>query len=93
MQKLYITPIGLLLLALSSFTAVMADPSQPQPKQGEQTRQWLEMQKNGQAASSQNQTLPGPAAAQIYQRYLNSFSHPIPEYFSEIEANPFSNSR
>lgn len=92
MQKLYALPISLLFLALSSF-AVMADPVQPLPKQGEQTRQWLELQKNGHAASPNKQTLPGPAAAQIYQRYLNSFTHPIPEYFSEVESNPFSSSR
>lgn len=91
MQNKHIVPVGFLFLALSSF-AVMADPAKPLAKQGEQTRQWLELQKNGQAASTHHQTLPGPAAAQIYQRYLNSFTHPIPEYFSEVESNPFSNS-
>lgn len=92
MQKIHSLFLGVIFFAVSSF-AVVAEPAQPLPKQGEQTRQWLELQKNGHAASPHQQTLPGPAAAQIYERYLNSFSHPIPEYFSEVEANPFNSSR
>ena len=92
MQKIPLIPIGLLCFALFTCGG-MAEPAKPPAKQGEQTRKWLNLQQNGQAASSHNQTLPGPVAAKIYERYLNSFSHPIPQYFSEIESNPFSNSR
>lgn len=91
---LNITTISLTFsfLMLSS-TPIMADPDKPMSKPGEQTRHWLELQKKGQVSSPNSQALPGPAAAQIYQRYLNSFSHPIPEYFSETESNPFNNSQ
>lgn len=72
---------------------VLAEPAKNNSASGEQTRQWLELQKNGHLASPNQQTLPGPAAARVYERYLNSFTHPIPEYFSEVEANPFNSSR
>lgn len=90
MQNKYISPLGFFFLALSF--NVMADSAETPEKQDEKTRQWLDLQKNGQQASSHKQTLSGPAAARVYQRYLDSFSHPIPEYYSEVESNPFSNS-
>ncbi len=49
---------------------------------GDQTRQWLDFQRSGNAASSQPQTISGPVAAKIYQRYQDSFTYPVPEYFS-----------
>ena len=52
------------------------------PEIGEQTRYWLNWQSSGEAASSQPQTLSGPVADRIFQRYQDSFSYSIPEYFS-----------
>lgn len=52
------------------------------PAMGEQTRYWLNWQSSGEAASSQSQTLSGPVANRIFQRYQDSFSYSIPEYFS-----------
>ena len=49
---------------------------------GEQTRYWLNWQSSGEAASSQPQTISGPVADRIFQRYQDSFSYSIPEYFS-----------
>lgn len=101
MLKQYLLAVGLLMLGLSS-AATLAEPSAnkdlPEPSankdlRGEQTRQWLELQKNGDAASSIPQNLSGPASANVYERYLNSFTHPIPEYFSESDSNPFNSSR
>lgn len=92
MPKSHLFSIAMFSLILLPFS-VLAEPSQNDSKSGEQTRQWLELQKNGHVASPNQQTLPGPAAARVYERYLNSFTHPIPEYFSEKEANPFNNSR
>lgn len=54
---------------------------------GDQTRQWLALQREGHAASQQPQPLSGPVAAKIYQRYEDSFSHPIPEFFSGDDAD------
>lgn len=88
-QLFFIALFSLILLPFN----VLAEPGQNNTKSAEQTRQWLDLQKSGHAASSNQQILPGPAAAHVYERYLNSFTHPIPEYFSEVEANPFNNSR
>jgi Protein of unknown function (DUF3613) len=48
---------------------------------GEATRRWLELQRSGAVASSNRQTVSGPMADQIHQRYLKSFKHPIPEFY------------
>lgn len=62
---------------------LMAQPATGQyPEMGEQTRHWLEWQSSGHAASSEPQTVSGDVAAKTYQRYLDSFTYPIPEYFS-----------
>lgn len=50
---------------------------------GSQTRQWLDMQREGSQASPQAQTLPGPVMDQVYQRYIKSFGHPIPDLYEE----------
>ncbi|MCX4189645.1 DUF3613 domain-containing protein [Methylophaga sp. OBS3] len=57
------------------------------PKMGEQTRYWLEWQSSGGAASSQPQPMSGPVAAKVYQRYIDSFSYPIPEYMVSDDAD------
>ena len=48
---------------------------------GEETRRWLELQSSGAAASKNPQTVSGPVADAIYQRYVESFRHPIPESY------------
>jgi hypothetical protein len=48
---------------------------------GEETRRWLELQSSGAAASKNPQTVSGPVADAIYQRYVESFTHPIPEFY------------
>lgn len=57
------------------------------PKDGEQTRKWLEVQRTGAQASTHKQTLSGDVAASIYQRYMDSFKYPVPEYFTGKEAD------
>lgn len=42
-----------------------------------QTRLWLLRQESG-AMAGNRYNLPGQAATLVYQRYLKSFSHPIP---------------
>lgn len=48
---------------------------------GAGTRGWLELQVSGSAASTTARPLPGEAASHVYERYSNSFKHPIPETF------------
>lgn len=52
---------------------------------GDHTRQWLEQQSAGTVASPNRQTLSGPAAEAIHQRYLDSFKHKIPEFYKYEE--------
>ena len=71
---------GLCCLFSSPLMAQSATDNDPEI--GEQTRYWLNWQSSGEAASSQPQTLSGPVADRIFQRYQDSFSYSIPEYFS-----------
>jgi hypothetical protein len=48
---------------------------------GSETQQWLALQVSGASASAEARPMPGEVATQVYQRYLASFSHPIPETF------------
>lgn len=46
-----------------------------------ETRAWLNMQSSGELAGNKYK-LAGQTATQIYQRYLKSFTHPIPAEFN-----------
>lgn len=73
--------------ALSVFTgaawAQTADSTAAQApvRVGVQSEQWLQLQTSGQQASDLEQTLEGDVASRVYQRYLDSFTHPIPQHF------------
>lgn len=47
---------------------------------GDATRQWLALQAQGNNAGA-TLPIPGQEASASYQRYLKSFSHPIPEFY------------
>ncbi len=57
------------------------------PDVGHSTKQWLKLQREGEKASKTPQPLSGPVAANVYERYKESFSHPIPEYFTTSEGD------
>ena len=46
------------------------------------THRLLDVQRSGQNASTEEQYLSGKVNTQIYERYVKSFSRPIPERFS-----------
>jgi hypothetical protein len=46
------------------------------------THRLLEAQRSGKNASTEEQYLSGKVNTQIYERYVKSFSRPIPERFS-----------
>lgn len=48
---------------------------------GASARGWVDLQASGSAASVTPRPLPGDAATNAYDRYANSFKHPIPESF------------
>lgn len=78
-----IAGLGLALSSSPVFTQHHNAPSEI----GEQTRSWLALQRDGQAASEQPQPVSGPVAARIYERYQESFRYPIPEYYSGNDAD------
>lgn len=43
------------------------------------TNTWLELQRSGSQASKHPQTLSGPVMQNVYDRYKESFSRPIPQ--------------
>jgi hypothetical protein len=56
-------------------------PSEPPPIVADtETGLWMQLQSSGRVAGPRY-TFPGKVATQIYQRYLNSFTHKIPEQF------------
>lgn len=48
-------------------------------------KSWLELQSSGQAASPQAQPLTGPVMDRTHERYLESFTHPVPLYFEHVQ--------
>ncbi|WP_066742694.1 DUF3613 domain-containing protein [Cupriavidus sp. D384] len=85
---------GLALLA-ASFALAAAAPAvaqqQPAPNDvrpndvavGDTTRSLLDIQRNGSQAAPM-QPLTGDQATLGYARYMRSFTHPLPEFFSTI---------
>lgn len=46
------------------------------------THRLLELQRSGQNASTEEQYLSGKVSTEVYKRYVQSFTHAIPERFS-----------
>ena len=74
------------LFGVASMALAQSGPT-PQNSQtadqrvGQQTQSWLEMQTSGALASDAERDMAGPVAQRVYQRYLDSFTHPIPAQF------------
>ncbi|MBE0437126.1 MAG: DUF3613 domain-containing protein [Methylomicrobium sp.] len=71
---------GLSLIFLFNAGSALAE-SPKERSLGKDTRRWLELQRSGRAASSTRQTVSGPVAHEIHKRYVESFTHKIPEHF------------
>ncbi|HZV99908.1 MAG TPA: DUF3613 domain-containing protein [Methylophilaceae bacterium] len=48
-------------------------------------REWLDLQSSRQAASPQAQPLSGAAMDKVHERYIKSFSYPVPPYFEHVQ--------
>lgn len=82
MPKLFITLIALLIsLPLGAAEVEAAAAAEV----GKQTRDALELQRSGQAASTTPRPMSGEVAERAHRRYVESFSHPIPESFADQE--------
>lgn len=70
--------------ASTASTATTAAKTAPQRGEGfgADTRYWTSLQVSGAAATRDERPLPGEVATKIYERYVQSFTHPIPERFS-----------
>lgn len=60
----------------------LADPSDCCPASGELTKKWLELQRSGEQAAVHPDGISSDVVENIYQRYVNSFTHEIPETYS-----------
>lgn len=68
------------------FAAMAQDESKPAAPMagqgfGSQTRYWLATQTSGASSVSDPRPMPGEVATLVYDRYLKSFTHPIPERY------------
>ena len=73
------------LILLSGANTAVAD-SLERSAVGVETRRWLELQSSGAEASKNRQTVSGPVADEIYKRYVDSFKHPIPEFYKSEDS-------
>lgn len=77
-----IAAVAMLVLGSAAFAPAIHAADQ---EMGASTREALELQRSGKAAGPA-QRLSGAAEARVYQRYLDSFTHPIPEFYTERES-------
>ncbi|HEX4871527.1 MAG TPA: DUF3613 domain-containing protein [Nevskiaceae bacterium] len=79
---------SVLVLLLVSASLSAAEPvARANPEIGVQTQRWLELQNSNNAAQGTARPLPGEVADAIYERYVNSFRHPIPVQFERESFN------
>lgn len=70
------------LALLAGLPALAAEaPKSGKAPPGAQTREWLELQKRNTPAGRPARPVPGEVADKAYQRYVQSFTHPIPDQF------------
>jgi hypothetical protein len=79
-------PLILLALLLGlPLAAAAEDKAAATHEVGQQTREALELQRSGQSASTTERPASGEVADRMHQRYVDSFSHPIPKSFKDEE--------
>ena len=52
-------------------------------ERGAEARAWLDLQRGGSQASETPRPMSGQQAQNIHERYLESFTHPIPEFYRD----------
>ena len=68
--------ITMLAIGLMSSTAIAEE-------RGTEARAWLDLQRGGSQASETPRPMSGQQAQNIHERYLESFTHPIPEFYRD----------
>ncbi|OAE10825.1 hypothetical protein AZH11_24585 [Pseudomonas simiae] len=79
MKVPYLTSLAVLVMPLSVM-AIEPGPSSPQQAA---TENWLTLQSSGRVASTTPQRATAAEREQAAQRLLESYKHPIPEYFEQ----------
>lgn len=93
--------LSLLLSAGAAFANETGEPSfepsfEPEaaladtPRAGSAARHWLALQRSGAQASPHPQPLSGEVQQKIHERYVQSFSHPIPERLKQASTGTTS---
>lgn len=82
-------PIAHLLLAALPLTALAIEPG-PSSVYQRQTEGWLQMQIKGQLATTTPQKASPAEREQAMQRLIESYKHPIPEYFDQKQGGAAS---
>ncbi|NWC91353.1 MULTISPECIES: DUF3613 domain-containing protein [unclassified Pseudomonas] len=77
-----LTLLATLLLAGMPLTALAIEPGPSSPQQ-KQTEGWLQLQVRGERASANVQKATPAERDVAMQRWLDSYKHPIPEYFDQ----------
>jgi len=91
-MTMYTRILAGLALAVTSCTLVAGDAAPPlvAERPETQTEMWLQVQREGNAAAPQRVQTATPAERELsMQRLLDSYSHPIPEYFGEDDGGSF----
>ena len=73
-----------MLLALIPLGAVAIEAG-PTPKNQQETENWLQLQVSGSVQSPIRQTATPAERELSLQRWLDSYKHPIPEYYKQDE--------
>lgn len=81
------TAVGAGAAAVTTAVAATTFADLPRSQVGDTTRALLQLQADSNRPGTALPML-GEAASRSYQRYLNSFDHPIPEYFEAALPNP-----
>ncbi|MEH6368055.1 MULTISPECIES: DUF3613 domain-containing protein [Pseudomonas] len=75
------------IISSACLAAGAAETVQPPPREqrqvASQAESWLAIQRDGVAASSHKQVLTSAERERSYQRWLDSYQHPIPEFFEQ----------
>ena len=70
-----------MMIAGAWFLPALAEEPAADHRIGHQSQHWLDIQTSGALATDTQREMAGPVAERVYQRYLDSFTHPIPEQF------------
>lgn len=81
-SSLIMSLVGVAVMAVSSVAVQAASDCSNCPASGALTRQWVELQRSGAQASVHADGTSSDVVEHIYQRYVDSFTHKIPDTYS-----------